>query len=65
MENLVQGQEVGLHPQIGPHPITQTGQGQGFHLVSCLFIRAHIMRKPAFCICENKGTDLLRGNRKG
>ena len=20
------------------------------------------MRKPAFCICENKGTDQLRGN---
>ena len=22
------------------------------------------MRKPAFCICENKGTDQLRGNRE-
>ena len=21
------------------------------------------MRKPAFCICENKGADQLRGNR--
>ena len=23
-----------------------------------------IMRKPAFCICENKGADQLRGNRE-
>ena len=22
------------------------------------------MRKPAFCICENKDADQLRGNRK-
>ena len=22
------------------------------------------MRKPAFCICENKDTDQLRGNRE-
>ena len=22
------------------------------------------MRKPAFCICENKGADQLRGNRE-
>ena len=22
------------------------------------------MRKPAFCLCENKGADQLRGNRK-
>ena len=25
---------------------------------------SRIMRKPAFCICENKDTDQLRGNRK-
>ena len=23
-----------------------------------------VVRKPAFCICENKGADLLRGNRE-
>ena len=23
---------------------------------------SHVMRKPAFCICENKGADLLHGN---
>ena len=23
------------------------------------------MRKPAFCICENKGADQLRGNHEG
>ena len=23
---------------------------------------SHVMRKPAFCICKNKGTDQLHGN---
>ena len=23
---------------------------------------SHVMRKPAFCICENKGADQLRSN---
>ena len=37
---------------------------QGLH---CLLFHLHlslIMRKPAFCICENKDADQLRGNRK-
>ena len=25
---------------------------------------SRIMRKPDFCICENKGADQLRGNRE-
>ena len=25
---------------------------------------SHIMRKPTFCICENKDADQLRGNRE-
>ena len=25
---------------------------------------SHVMRKPAFCICENKEADQLRGNRE-
>ena len=25
---------------------------------------SHIVRKPAFCICENKDADQLRGNRE-
>ena len=25
---------------------------------------SHVMRKPAFCICENKDADQLRGNRE-
>ena len=25
---------------------------------------SRVMRKPAFCICENKDADQLRGNRK-
>ena len=24
----------------------------------------HVMRKPAFCICQNYGADKLRGNRE-
>ena len=28
------------------------------HYLSC------VVRKPAFCICENKGADQLRGNRE-
>ena len=30
-------------------------------LASCLSL---VMRKPAFCICENKDADQLRGNRE-
>ena len=25
---------------------------------------SRVVRKPAFCICENKDADQLRGNRK-
>ena len=25
---------------------------------------SHVVRKPAFCICENKDADQLRGNRE-
>ena len=25
---------------------------------------SHVLRKPAFCICENKDTNQLRGNRE-
>ena len=28
----------------------------------CHYQMSHIMRKPAFCICENKGADQLRSN---
>ena len=27
-------------------------------------IWSHIMRKPTFCICKNKGADQLRGNQE-
>ena len=26
--------------------------------------KSRVMRKPAFCICENKDADQLRGNRE-
>ena len=29
-----------------------------------LYYMSHVMRKPAFCICENKDADQLRGNRE-
>ena len=28
------------------------------------YIMSRVMRKPAFCICENKDADQLRGNRE-
>ena len=30
----------------------------------CVFSVSCVMRKPAFCICENKDADQLRGNRE-
>ena len=33
-------------------------RGGGYNHMSC------VMRKPAFCICENKDADQLRGNRE-
>ena len=36
-----------------------------FHLdLSCGLHMSLDMRKPAFCLCENKDTDQLRGNRE-
>ena len=32
-------------------------------VVKCLEM-SRVMRKPAFCICENKDADQLRGNRE-
>ena len=29
-----------------------------------VYYKSHVMRKPAFCICENKDADQLRGNRE-
>ena len=31
---------------------------------SVLLYLSRVVRKPAFCICENKGADQLRGNRE-
>ena len=45
---------------------TQTDQSLKAHIVFCCIDdhRSLVMRKPAFCICENKGADQLRGNRE-
>ena len=32
--------------------------------VVCIRQLSHVVRKPAFCICENKDADQLRGNRE-
>ena len=31
---------------------------------ACIYHLSLVMRKPAFCICENKDADQLRGNRE-
>ena len=33
-------------------------------LLLCLMHMSLVMRKPIFCICENKDADQLRGNRE-
>ena len=33
-------------------------------ILTIWFGMSRVMRKPAFCICENKGADQLRGNRE-
>ena len=32
--------------------------------IPCLYQMSHDVRKPDFCICENKDADQLRGNRE-
>ena len=32
--------------------------------IGCSAHLSRVMRKPAFCICENKDADQLRGNRE-
>ena len=32
-------------------------------LARCLCYLSHVMKKPAFCICENKDADQLHGKR--
>ena len=35
-----------------------------FYLAGCPHNMSRIVRKPDFCLCENKGADQLRGNRE-
>ena len=35
-----------------------------YRITSMVFEMSLVMRKPAFCICENKDADQLRGNRE-
>ena len=39
-----------------------TGQKMSIFVVHCLNNMSLVMRKQAFCICENKDADQLRGN---
>ena len=34
------------------------------NLLMCIAQMSRVVRKPAFCICENKDADQLRGNRE-
>ena len=36
----------------------------GFMFTNMHLHMSLVMRKPAFCICENKDTDQIRGNRE-
>ena len=35
-----------------------------YHVKTCFFHMSFVVRKPAFCIRENKDADQLRGNRE-
>ena len=36
---------------------------RNIHLLGIVYL-SRVVRKPAFCICENKDADQLRGNRE-
>ena len=41
------------------------GPDQQFDLdLHCFLYMSHVMRKPDFCLCENKDADQIRGNRE-
>ena len=74
---IYQGKVVALIPvkaPFGPNPIFIIDRSKvalllmAVSVLSSTFACANnmnlVMRKPAFCICENKAADQLRGNRE-
>ena len=53
---------VQKQPQICPLDIQHFGKSQMLVLKMIKYLMNLVMRKPAFCICENKDADQLRGN---
>ena len=47
------------NPKVGLELLTETLKKSTRHLYL-----SRVVRKPAFCICENKDADQLRGNRE-
>ena len=43
---------------------TFENDGRCIQMPEALFKMSLVMRKPAFCLCENKDADQLRGNRE-
>ena len=41
-----------------------SGLSHPYQLGESIFNMSRVMRKPTFCICENKDADQLRGNRE-
>ena len=48
---------------LGIAPVSEDSYEPG-HLPSLIIHLSSVMRKPTFCICENKDADQLRGNRE-
>ena len=44
-----------------PDPVTAVGSASRCKIAANM---CRVVRKPAFCICENKDADQLRGNRE-
>ena len=44
------------------HVFYLSGKCFQYFAMKALFELSHVMRKPAFCICENKGADQLCNN---
>ena len=53
------------HPAVNGY-LTIIGEGSGSEMrgLGTTFQMSHVVRKPAFCICENKDADQLRGSAK-
>ena len=53
-----------IGPVVRIDPVVRIGLFGGTGPVVSLTYMSRVVRKPAFCICENKDADQLRGNRE-